>query len=99
VAAYLIFDFEIRDSDSMREYSEKVPGIVRKFGGKYLVRGGTIETVEGDWRPSRIVVLEFPSVEQAKRYHDSEEYAPFQKVRLKAGPSRAILVEGVQEPV
>lgn len=99
MAAYMIFDFEIRDRDAMREYSEKVPEIVRKFGGKYLARGGKIEAMEGDWRPSRIVVIEFPSLEQAKRYHDSDEYAPFKKVRLNAGPSRAILVEGVQAPV
>jgi uncharacterized protein (DUF1330 family) len=95
MAAYLILDYEPRDSASMREYREKVPEIIRKHGGRYLVRGGRAETIEGDWRPNRVVVLEFPSAEQAKRFYDAEEYQALKKIRLDAGPSRMILVEGV----
>ncbi|HKW56626.1 MAG TPA: DUF1330 domain-containing protein [Candidatus Acidoferrum sp.] len=95
MAAYFILDYELRDASAMREYIEQVPAMVRKFGGRYVVRGGKAESVEGDWRPSRIVVVAFPSWEQANRFYDSDEYQPFKTVRLNAGLSRAILVEGV----
>jgi uncharacterized protein (DUF1330 family) len=95
MAAYFIVDVDIQDMEGMREYIERVPSIVRKFGGRYLVRGGKHEVLEGDWEPARIVVLEFPSMEQAKLFYDSSDYKEFKEVRLRATKSNGILVEGI----
>lgn len=96
---YVVLDFEMRDPAAMREYIERVPAIVRKSGGRYLARGGKVETLEGDWQPDRIVILEFPTAEQAKRFYDSDEYEPFKQVRHSAGTSKTILVEGLEKPL
>jgi len=95
MAAYAILDFEMRDPSRMREYLEKVPAIIHKFGGRYLARGGKTEILEGGWEPNLIVVVEFPSTEDAKRFYNCEEYKEFKEARHKAGPSNLILVEGV----
>jgi uncharacterized protein (DUF1330 family) len=99
MSTYAIVDFELRDPGAMREYIVRVPAIIRKFGGRYLVRGGKTETLEGNWEPDRIVLLEFPNAEQAKLFYYSEEYKPFKEVRLKAGTSKLILVEGVEREI
>ena len=95
MAAYAIVDFDMRDASGMGEYIEKVPAIIQRYGGRYLARGGKTEVVEGDWEPNLIVILEFPSTEQAKRFYDSDEYKEFKEARHRAGPSKMILVEGV----
>ena len=65
--AYFIVDNEVTDSAGFEEYRKQVPITVEKYGGRFLVRGGQIQTLEGDWKPKRIVVTEFPSIEQARR--------------------------------
>ncbi|HSE91898.1 MAG TPA: DUF1330 domain-containing protein [Methylomirabilota bacterium] len=92
--AYVIGDIEVTDAAGFEEYRKQVPATVQKYGGRFLVRGGAMEVVEGDWRPKRVVVLEFPSMEQAKRWYDSEEYRAPKAVRLKTSRGRIILVEG-----
>ena len=92
--AYVIVDIEVTDPAGFEEYRKQVPATVQKYGGRFLVRGGAMEVVEGDWRPKRVVVLEFPSMEQAKRWYDSEEYRAPKAVRLKTSRGRIILVEG-----
>jgi uncharacterized protein (DUF1330 family) len=96
MAAYFIVDIEIKDADGMREYREAVPATIQKYGGRYLVRAGKWEALEGSWRPKRVVVLEFPSVEQAKRWYDSEEYRSLKAQRQKVSESKMILVEGIE---
>lgn len=76
------------------EYRKQVPSIIEKYGGRYLVRGGKTETLEGGWSPKRLVVLQFPSVEQAKKFYDSPEYAAPKALRLRATKSKMILAEG-----
>lgn len=95
MAAYLIGDIEITDPAAFEQYRKEVPATIAKYGGRYIVRGGATETVEGDWRPHRMVVLEFPSMEQAKRWYDSEEYRAPKALRIKASRSNVIFVEGV----
>ncbi|MGH7392477.1 MAG: DUF1330 domain-containing protein [Candidatus Rokuibacteriota bacterium] len=92
--AYIIVDIEVTDPAAFEEYRKQVPATVQKYGGRFLVRGGAMEVVEGDWRPKRVVVLEFPSMEQAKRWYDSEEYRAPKALRLKTSRGRIILVEG-----
>ena len=69
--AYVIADIEITDAAGYEEYRRRVPATVAQYGGRYLVRGGAAETLEGDWQPRRLVVLEFPSIAQARRWYDS----------------------------
>jgi uncharacterized protein (DUF1330 family) len=95
MAAYLIVDIDIHNAAGLEEYRKQVPATVTKYGGRFIVRGGTLERLEGDWQPKRLVLLEFPSVEQAKRWYDSEEYRPLKAMRLEASNSNLILVEGI----
>jgi len=95
VAAYLIAEVEITDPKAYEEYRKIVPGTIAQYGGRYLVRGGSVETKEGGWTPSRVVVLEFASMEQARKWYHSPEYAPALAIRTRAGKSKVILVEGI----
>lgn len=92
--AYMIVEVETTDEALMAEYRKHTPGLVAKFGGKFIVRGGKTRTLEGGWTPPRVVVLEFPTYEAAERFYDSTEYKPVLEMRLKAGKSKAILVDG-----
>jgi uncharacterized protein (DUF1330 family) len=69
---------------------------VSAYHGKYIVRGGSVDTLEGDWKPERIVVLEFESMDKAKAWLDSPEYRPARAMRQKSTITRSILVEGLQ---
>ncbi len=94
MAAYIIVEVETIDEALMAEYRKHTPGAIAKFGGKFIVRGGKTRTLEGDWKPSRLVVLEFPSYAKAEEFYDSEHYKPLLEMRLKAGNSKAVIVDG-----
>jgi uncharacterized protein (DUF1330 family) len=94
VAAYIIVEVETTDEALMAEYRKHTPGAIAKFGGKFIVRGGKTKTLEGGWTPPRVVVLEFPSYEKAEEFYYSDHYKPILAMRLKAGKSKAILVDG-----
>ena len=96
MAAYIIVEVETTDEALMAEYRKHTPGAIAKFGGKFIVRGGKTKTLEGGWTPSRMVVLEFPDYEKAEAFYDGEHYKPILEMRLKAGKSKAILVDGHQ---
>jgi uncharacterized protein (DUF1330 family) len=93
--AYFIVDNEVTDPAGFEEYRKQVPGTVERYGGKFLVRGGQVQTLEGDWKPKRIVVTEFPSLEQARRWYDSAEYRALKALRLRTARGSVVLVEGV----
>jgi len=93
--AYFIVDNEVTDPAGFEDYRKQVPATVEKYGGKFLVRGGQMQTLEGDWTPTRVVVTEFPSIEQARRWYDSEEYRPLKALRLRTARGSVVLVEGV----
>ena len=95
MAAYVIADVTVTDPATMEEYRKLVPATLAAYGGRFVVRGGAHRTVEGDWKPSRLVVLEFPSMEHARRWYDSEEYRVPKAMRLRAGRTNLVLVEGV----
>jgi uncharacterized protein (DUF1330 family) len=99
MAAYALFDLDMHDSSAMTAYLDCVPTIVHKFGGRYLARGGKTETLEGNWRPNSIVLLEFPNAEKAKAFLNSDEYKPYKELRYRAGASKLILVEGVDREI
>lgn len=93
--AYFILDIEVHDTALYDAYRKLAPATVTLYGGKYIVRGGKVETCDGGWSPSRIVVVEFPSMEQAHAWLNSPEYAGPRKMRETAANSRVILVEGI----
>lgn len=94
MAAYVIGEIDVTDAALYDDYRKQVLATVEKFGGRFVVRGGKVETLEGGWAPKRIVVLEFPSLEQAQKWYRSAEYAPLIKLRQKASRGRLIAVEG-----
>ena len=94
MAAYVIVEVDVTDSALFQEYAKGVPATIAAHGGKYIVRGGAVETKEGGWAPKRVVVLEFPSMAQARKWYDSPEYKPLLAMRLKAANAKLIFVEG-----
>src|SRR5580765_6599573 len=94
MAAYVIVDIDVHDEPGMAEYRKLVPATVEKYGGRFAVRGGKFEVREGSWQPTRIVLLEFPNVDSARRWYDSPEYAPLLAMRLKASKANLVIVEG-----
>lgn len=95
MSAYVVLDIEVTDPAGYEDYKKLAPPALALYGGKYLARGGKVETLEGDWNPSRLVILEFPSVEQAKAWINSPEYAPARELRHKYAINRTVVVEGV----
>ncbi len=95
MAAYVILNIEVTDAARYPEYVKAASTIVEQYGGKYLVRGGKGEMLEGTVQPKRVVVLEFPSYDQAKAWWDCAEYQGPKALRQAAARSDAILVQGV----
>ena len=94
MSGYVIVDLQVTDPDKFAKYRELVPPIIEAYGGKYIIRGGEHEVVEGGWKPNRIVVIEFDSVADAKKFWDSDDYAPIKKMRHESADSNVIIVEG-----
>ena len=94
MAGYVVAEVEVTDSATYEEYRKLVPATIAKYSGRYLVRGGAVERKEGAWEPKRLVVLEFSSMDRARQWYHSPEYAPALALRLKAARSKVLLVEG-----
>jgi uncharacterized protein (DUF1330 family) len=92
--AYVIAEVETTDLEQMLRYRSGVLATVEAFGGRFIVRGGAIQTLEGGWAPERISVIEFESAERARNWWESEEYRDLKATRQRAGLTRMILVEG-----
>ena len=95
MAAYVVVDAKSSDPERMAEYRRLSLLAVTKFGGRYLVRGGAYEVLEGDWRPERLVVVEFESMEKAKAFYDSPEYVAARGARAGCSRFDMLLVEGL----
>lgn len=92
---YVIVDIKVRDRDAYERYKQLASQAVAAYGGRYLVRGGATETLEGTWRPSRFVVLEFPTVEMGRAWWSSAQYGPAKALRQACAVTEMLLVEGV----
>jgi uncharacterized protein (DUF1330 family) len=95
MAAYVILEIDVKDMAIYEDYKKLAANAVSTYGGKYLVRGGKVEPLEGDWQPQRVVVLEFENAERAKAWLYSPEYQPAWEIRKKSALTRSILVEGI----
>ena len=93
--AYVINDMVVTDPVLFEEYKKLSPPTVAQYGGRFLARGGSTDTLEGEWSPKRLVIIEFPSVAQARAWVDSPEYAPAKRLRQMTTISNLIVVEGV----
>ena len=93
--AYVIVETNVTDQEQYERYREVAPESIAAHGGRYLVRGGELAVFEGDWHPSRVVVLEFPDLETAKRWYASAEYGEARKLRDGAAKLHMVAVEGV----
>jgi uncharacterized protein (DUF1330 family) len=96
MSAYLVVEVEVHDPERYEKYKTMVPPSLAEYGGRFLVRGGRVETLEGDWSPQRFVMVEFPSVEKAKAWWDSVGYAEAKALRQATAKTRMIVVEGVE---
>ena len=93
---YAVVEFtEVTDQAVFNDFIERVPLVIEALGGKYLIRGGAIEVVRGEWRPSRFVVMEFESMEQARAWNDSPDYAELKKMLHGSCKTNELLMEGV----
>ncbi len=95
MSAYVIVDVEVTDPAGYDQYKQLAPAAVELYGGRYLARGGRAETLEGDWAVNRLVILEFESIENARAWLNSPEYAPARAMRHKYALSKMAVVEGV----
>jgi len=95
---YLVVESRVRDPAAYAQYIEKVGPIVEQYGGRYLVRGGKVTSVGGGWAPERMIILEFPSDENVRRWLSSPEYREIAPLREQGADTRAVLVEGVADP-
>jgi uncharacterized protein (DUF1330 family) len=95
MSAYVIVEIEVLDPVGYEEYKKQAGATVAQYGGKYIVRGGKTEVLEGDWKPKRIVVLEFESMRRAKEWLTCEEYREPRKMRHRTAKTNMILVEGL----
>lgn len=92
--AYVIVEVDIHDPVSYEDYKKLTPAAIAAYDGRFVVRGGVSESLEGDWHPQRIVVLEFPSVERAKEWWHSPEYTAAKVIRQRAAHTKMLVVEG-----
>jgi len=91
---YLILDISVHNYEKFREYIEKIPAFISKHGGKYIVQGVQPTVMEGNWEPERVVVIEFPSRENATEFLADPEAQPLFKIRHETTTSKLILVDG-----
>lgn len=95
MSAYCFFDvLEVTDPEKLEEYRAGVLATVEKYGGRYLTVGGQCDVVEGDWKPVFPVLIEFPSLERAHEWYDSEEYRDLKRLRLDSTRGNAVFIEG-----
>jgi len=97
--AYVIVETDVHDPEQYEQYKAASPDAVHAGGGQFIVRGGELAVLEGDWDPSRLVILEFPDLEAAKRWYDSQEYQDAKRLREGAANLRMVAVQGLDEPL
>jgi uncharacterized protein (DUF1330 family) len=95
MAAYAIFDVDVHDPDTYRDFMARAKPALEAAGGRYLARGGAHKVYEGDWMPRRLVLLEFPSIAAFESFYDGPVYRELRSLRDRASSARLVAVEGV----
>ena len=92
--AYVIAVVDVTDPDRYRDYTARTPDSIARHGGRWVVRGGSTRVLEGDWDPGRIVVIEFPSVETALGWFESDDYQELAAIRREASTAKILVADG-----
>ena len=95
MSAYLFANVEVTDAAGYEQYRQRISATIEAFGGRYLVRGGATEVLEGAFTPRRLVILEFPDMAQLRAWYQSPEYQPLIELRKKTTTSTLVAIEGV----
>lgn len=94
MAAYLVVDIDVTNPAQFEEYKKLAPAAIARYGGRYLIRGGAYEVLEGNWKPPRLTIVEFDSTDKAKAFYTSPEYQAAIKARAGAANMNMLLVQG-----
>jgi uncharacterized protein (DUF1330 family) len=97
--AYVVIETDVRDAEQYERYKAASPDAVHAGSGRFVARGGELAVLEGDWEPSRLVILEFPDLDAVKRWYDSPEYIEARKLREGAANLRMVAVQGLDDPL
>ena len=95
--AYVVVEIEVTDPSKYEAYKHLAPASIKKYGGRYLVRGGGVETLEGNWSPKRFVILQFATMQQAKAWWESHEYREPKLLRQASARTQMICVQGLDD--
>lgn len=95
MAAYMIVNVDVKDSIVFEEFKARFPSLLRKYGGEYLVRGGKFVILEGDWKPSRLIIFRFPDITSVQTLYNDPEYQPLKALRQSASQMEIVVVEGL----
>ncbi|MBE90757.1 MAG: D-fructose-6-phosphate amidotransferase [Rhodospirillaceae bacterium] len=95
MAAFVIADITVTDPEKYKNYTSQTPATVEKFGGKFVVRGGDVTIMSGEWKPNRLVVIEFPNMATLKKWYKSKDYQKIAKIREEASEGSFVFVDGV----
>ncbi len=98
MAAYLIANVVIKDTEKFKEYMKATPPIIKQFGGRFLARGGDFEICEGSWNPKRLVLVEFESMQNAKQFYNSPDYKAIIDLRQSSAYTEWVFVDGLSTP-
>ena len=96
MTAFIVVDISVEDAKTYDHYKLLAPPSIAKFGGRYVARGGKTKTLEGSWQPTRLVILEFPSMERAQAWWSSAEYAEAKALRQRSASTNMVLIEGLE---
>ena len=95
MTAYMIVDLDVHDPDGFQKYREGVSPLIAKHGGTYIVRGGDFEIIEGDWKPNRLVIFQFPDRVAIRNFFADPDYADLKALRHRTAKTIAVAVDGV----
>jgi len=93
--AYIVTEIEVHDHERYEAYKKISSSSVQAYGGRFIVRGGKVQKLEGEWSPQRLVIIEFPSADRATEWWNSPEYAPGKKIRQETAHSEMIVIDGI----
>ena len=94
MSAYFVVDLDVTDAAGFEQYRRVVSPVIEKYGGRFLVRGGKVEVLEGQWKPKRLTLIEFPNAARATEFYNSADYQKIIGLRLNAARTNLVLVEG-----
>jgi uncharacterized protein (DUF1330 family) len=97
MAAFILADIDVTDPAGFETYRQLVAPTIAAAGGRYRVRGGHVDVLEGDWTPKRLVMLEFPDLASARAWYESDDYAPARAIRARTAVTNVVLIEGLPD--